>query len=216
MSVYRKAYHALPSHAAHQVGGAHAGAARPAVEGDETVAGVHGDHDRLWAERVAHGGDGVGVAHGGGAGQHAVHAEVEGGARGVEGAYAAAELHGHGGGGGGDGPDGGQVRGRAALGAVQVDDVESGRAGLDPAGGDLGGGVRVHGLAGVVALVEADASAAAQVYRGDDFHDAYSTWFLASATKLRYSLRPTSPLFSGWNWMANTLRQAAALQKSTP
>ena len=85
---------------------------------------------------------------------------------GLEGADAAADLAGNGDG-AGDGNDDLLVERAAFAGAVEVDEVESRRAFGLPATGHGDGVVGEDGFAGVVALVEADAAAVADVDGGD-------------------------------------------------
>ena len=101
--------------------------------------------------------------------------------------------------------------------AVEVDDVQSlGALGL-PVAGHLSGIVAVRRLAGKVALDQLDAPPAADVNRRNRLEDACHLCAKpAMRPKLRYSLRPRSALFSGWNWVATTLSRATIAAKSTP
>src|SRR5690606_2793813 len=132
-----------------------------------------------------------------------------------------------------DGPDdgayGGFVLGLAGYGAVQVDQVQPAGPLLQPLGGH---GCRVLGKdRGVVevALAQAYALSVLEIDGRDEKHggristevDRYR--FVGGRsdqgfqpTKLRYSRRPVSPLFSGWNWTAKILACATAQVKLTP
>ena len=82
-------------------------------------------------------------------------------------------------------------------GYVEIDNVNPRSSHADPTRGNLKGVFRVHGLASVIALIEPDAFAASQVYRGDDFHAPYVLETVVCSTKLRYIPSPANPLFSG-------------------
>jgi hypothetical protein len=112
-----------------------------------------------------------------------------------------------------DGLDGAFVHRLAGKGAVQVDQVQAPRAGIEPAPGHGGrvfaeGGRCVH-----VALLKAHALAVLQVDGGNQQHGSVvergGDGVRASpGRKLRYSSRPCSALFSGWNWVAKMLSRA--------
>ena len=150
-----------------EVAGAHAAGLGPAVGGDEAVTGVERDDDRagvVAAQRL----DERGVVDGGGAQDDAVDSGVEeaAGPGGV--ADAAAALHG--GAQASDARDVRQVDRVAAAGAVQVNNVQTGRAGVDPALRGIDGVAVEDGLAVVAPLVQPHAATAADVDGGDDLH----------------------------------------------
>src|SRR5205814_9787083 len=117
----------------------------------------------------------------------------------------------------------------AGKGAVQVHEVQASRPGVDPASRDRGGVVTEGGGRVHVALLEADALAVFQVNRGDQQHGRWKVRWRKGARerrcmsgygvqcrKLRYSARPWSALFSGWNWVAKMLSRASAQVKRSP
>ena len=160
-------------HPAGQFGGGNCRRFRPAANGDHTVPRVQGDDHLLAAEPPAQLVNQLRVGDGGGADDDAGGAGVKQSGGGVHAANAAAHLDGNGQG-AGDGGNRRQVGRIAAMRPVQVHDMQPLPAlGLPT----LGNGPRVvgkDGFPGVVALVQADAVAAAQVNGGDDFHQGCS------------------------------------------
>ena len=90
-----------------------------------------------------------------------------------------------------------EVRGLAGPRAVEVDDVQEARPGLDPGTGGLERIVLVDGLGGEVALVEADGLAVADVDGGIEDQGAGTP--VAMRTKLPSSCSPCVDDFSGWH-----------------
>src|SRR4051794_4771903 len=87
----------------------------------------------------------------------------------------------------------------ALLGAVEVDDVEIARAGVDPALRGLERVVVVGRGVLEAALDQAHGAAAVDVDRRVEDHAATPT-----RAKLRRSRRPSREDFSGWNWTPMT------------
>ena len=82
---------------------------------------------------------------------------------------------------------------------------------------DLEGVFGEDRLLGVVALTEADHFAVAEVDGRNDLQSGrYTLAWTRCLTKLSYSRRPISPLFSGWNCVATMLPRATTLAKRTP
>ena len=112
--------------------------------------------------------------------------------------------------------DGGEVGGTAVFRAVEVDDVQSLSAHINPSERRVRGVVGIDGLLGVIALIEPNTPAAAQVYGGYYLHAPPVRFAFTILMKLRYIRKPTAPLFSGWNCTAAALFHATALQNSMP
>ncbi len=102
---------------------------------------------------------------------------------------------------------------RAGAGAVEVDDVQEARAGLDPGAG----GVERVGVVGrgvlEDALDQADRLAVHDVDRGVEDHACATA---ANWAKLRSMRSPSREDFSGWNWAAITLPRSTIEAKRSP
>ena len=199
-----------------------AGQLAPAVGGHLAVLGVEADDD-VAAEGRAGVAQEARLLDRGGADDDVAQAVVEVALDGVQIAQAAAELHRDA---IADRPDDGLHRRLvdrlAGEGAVQVDQVQAPGAGREPALGHCRrvfaeGGGDLH-----VTLLEAHAVTVLEVDRGYQQHGRQGrerSWLRNQGfqrRKLRYSVRPSSALFSGWNWVAKMLSRATAEVKRTP
>ena len=156
-------------HAVEQVRRGDRAALRPPGYGNDALPRVDADDDALRSvggERLL---DERGLLNGGGAEDDTVDAVGYRLVDGVGGAEAAAELDGDADS-GGDGAHLVDLRAPPLPRAVQVDDVDAGRAVSLESPRDADGVVAERRLAVVVALEEANDGAAAQVYGGDDLH----------------------------------------------
>jgi hypothetical protein len=134
------------------------------VDGDASVASVDADDDGF-AEARGSGLEDGGLFNGDAAEDDALYAARKIALDGVEATDAAADLAGNRYGVDDDDDDAG-VHGASLTGTVEVDEVETRRAFNLPAAGDGYGVVGEDGLASVVALVEANATAVADIDGG--------------------------------------------------
>src|SRR5581483_5938472 len=195
--------------------------AKPALDRDPAVAEVDADGDPAGPARARTLRDRR-IERGSGAEDRALRAGIEHARERVEIAQAAADLH-RNRERGTDAGDQRPLRPRASRRAVEVDDMEPRRALARPALGHRDRIVAVRGLRREVALHEAHAAAAPEVDRRDRFEAAFAhagtaTWSGRSAarTKLARIFKPTSWLFSGWNWVAKRASRATAAVNSSP
>ena len=164
----------------------------PAVDRHQSVPGVQRDHHPLAAEPSAQFLHQFGVGYCRRADDNTGRAGVEQAGRRVRAADAAADLHGYGQG-SRDRGDGRQVRRVAGMRAVKVNDVQTlASLGL-PTLGHAQRVVREHRLLLVVALVQADAVAAAQVDCGYDFHASILIFRPAAARSIPRRCRSSPP-----------------------
>ena len=169
--------------------------------------------------------DGFGGLHDRGAEHRPIDAEREDPVDMLEGTQAASELDrdSH------PGPDAGDgvaVDGLTLDGAVQIDDVNPFGAGIGPTRRCLSG-IGIEGrFASEITFDEAATPPAPDVDRGvDDHPDALAEVASGAArlapdrvtsTKRLTRSRPSSPLFSGWNWVPQTLPWTTTLGKRSP
>ena len=187
------------------------GALLPSGHRDPAAACVDAD-DHAFAERAQAVVEEVDVAERRGAEDHALDAGVERGADRRQRAQAAAELH-------RDGQlarhrgDVLEVRGRAALRAVEVHHVEEARAGLDPRAGRLERRVAVDGAVLEVALDQAHGLPFEDVDGGVEDHAGVRA---DSAAKLASMRSPCTEDFSGWNCAPKIEPRATTLVNGVP
>src|SRR3954452_7400390 len=192
-----------------RVHGRQLGPLRPAGGGDAAAADVD-RHDDSRAERLDDLVEEVDVAERGGADDRSLGPGAQRVADGLDGAQAAAVLHRD----AGALDDPAQVLDRARLallGAVEVDDVQVARAGVDPALGRLQRVVVVGGGVLEAALDEPHGAAAVDVDGRVEDHAATPT-----LAKLRSSARPSREDFSGWNWQPITLPRSTIDTNRSP
>ena len=172
----------------------------PAGGRDHPPADVDGDRDAR-PVGLEHGVEEVAVAEGGRADDGTLGAGAQGIADRGGAAQAAAVLDRH----AGLGDDALEVperARRAALGAVEVDDVQPARAGLDPRAGGVEWIVVVDGLVLEAALAQAHRAALEDVDGGIEVH---ARTVAHAAVKLPSRARPAREDFSGWNCAPITL-----------
>ena len=199
-----EARHAAVAEAADGVAGGHLRGLGPAGGGDVAAADVDRD-EHARAERLDHRVEEVDIAERRGADDHALGAGPQRLAHRRQVAQPAAVLDRHAGLLG----DPAQVLDRARLagaGAVEVDDVEEARAGVDPRLGRLDRVVVVDGLVLEATLDEADGLAVEDVDGGIEDH----------GTKFASRWRPSRLDFSGWNWTPATLSRSTIEAKRSP
>src|SRR4051794_5916779 len=183
----------------------------PARGRDVAAAGVDRDDDPV-AERAEHVVEEVDVRERGGAEDHPLRAGAQRVADRGQGAQAAAVLDRH----GqlvGDPLEVVQRLGRAALRAVEVDDVQKAGALVDPR---PGGGQRVVLVDGLRVEVPADQPHGLALGDVDGGVEDHAGTPAQSSVKFRRSARPAWDDFSGWNWQPNTLPRAATDTNSPP
>ena len=184
----------------------------PARGRDHPPAGVDRDDDPL-AVGTEHVVEEVLVGEGRGPEDHALGTRAQRVAHRAEGAQAAAALHRHlel----GGDLLDVVQVLRRAALRAVEVDDVQEAGTGLHPGPRRLQRGVLVDRGLGEVALHEAHRAALVDVDRRVEDHAG--TLRVASVAKFASSASPCAEDFSGCDCAPKTLPEPTTVANVSP